>query len=296
MQKLKVLVTGGGGMLGFAFAKEFDTDAYAVRALSREELDVTNKDAVMKQSVFAPNIVIHTAGMVNADYCEEHRDECFAVHVGGTENIIELCKKTGAKLFYPQSFLIFDGKELPILENTKPNPLSVYGEAKLLAEEKIRAALPDALVVRMGGFFGGFEKDKNFVGKFAHFLKKSITLGQNTLPGTSRIWQPTFTDAVAENSRVLIEARKSGVYDMAGHGSASFFDVAETMVKLLHLEDQMKITEVSSDYFKERCIRPENGTMENKRLQEEGLDMMPDWKTSLEYYLAQPYFKDLFKV
>lgn len=294
MEKRRVLITGGAGMLGSAFTEVFPEEAYEVRSLSHEELDVTDHDKVLAEASCAPHLVIHTAGNVNADYCEEHREECFAVHVGGTDNVIELCKKTGAQLFFPQSFLIFDGEELPITEETVPHPLSVYGEAKSIAEQNIRAALPDALIVRMGGFFGGFEKDKNFVGKFAHFLKKSIAEGKNTLPGTARIWQPTSTKSLAENSLSLIEAKKSGIYAMASHGSASFYDVAQAMVGFLHLEDRMSITEVPSDFFKEKCRRPENGTMENKRLHQEGLDTMPDWRKSLGEYLAAPYFTELF--
>jgi dTDP-4-dehydrorhamnose reductase len=281
-------------MLGSAFAEEFKKEKYDVRALSHEALDVTDRGAVLEEVAFAPDIVVHTAGIVNADYCEEHRDECITVHVSGTENVIELCKRTGAKLLFPQSFLIFDGEELPIVEETTPHPLSVYGEAKWMAEQKIRASLPDALIVRMGGFFGGFEKDKNFVGMFARFLKKNIAAGNRTLVGTSRVWQPTATDALARNSRALIEAGKSGIYTMASHGSASFFDVAQAMVEVLHLKERMTITEVPSDYFHEKCRRPENGTMENKRLKEEGLDMMPEWRASLAAYLSHPYFTDLF--
>lgn len=296
MKKIKILITGAGGMLGSAFAEEFNTDTYEVRALSHEDLDVTDRDAVLKEVEFTPDIVVHTAGMVDADYCEENRDECFAVHVGGTENVIELCKRTGAKLLFPQSFLIFDGNELPITEETDPRPLSVYGEAKWAAEQAIRSALPDALIIRMGGFFGGFEKDKNFVGMYARFMKKNIDAGRHALVGTSRVWQPTSTEALARNSEHLIEAGKSGVYDMASQGSASFFDVAQFMVENLHIEDRMSITEVPSNHFKEKCRRPENGTMENRRLKEEGLDMMPEWRDSLKEYLSNPYFTNLFSL
>lgn len=294
MEKRRVLITGSTGMLGSAFVNAFQNEAYEVRALPHAELDVTDRDAVLRESSFSPDIIIHTAGIVNADYCEENRDECFAVHVRGTENIVELALQTGAKLLYPQSFLIFDGKELPITEDTIPMPLSVYGEAKLLAEQHIQTRIPDALIVRMGGFFGGYEKDKNFVGKFAHFLKTAILRGDTTLAGTARIWQPTSTDDVAKNCVVLIEAGKSGIYNLANHGSASFFNVANEMIKILHLENKMEITEVPSNYFKEKCIRPENGTMENKRLQKEGMDMMPEWRISLKTYLEQPYFVNLF--
>ncbi len=291
----KVLITGGNGMLGSAWTHLLsENERYEIRSFAHTELDVRSGARALQEVEWKPEIVIHTAGIVNADVCEENRDECFETHVAGTENIIELCKQTGAKLIYPQSFLIFDGEELPITEETVPHPLSVYGEAKLVAEEKIQSSLPDALIVRMGGFFGGYEKDKNFVGKFAHHLRQSLLEGKKTVYGTARVWQPSWTKSLAENTLLLIENNSSGVYNMASHGSASFYDVAKEMVAILGYDSVISVEEVPSDFFPEKCKRPENGTMENKRLKDEGFDRMSSWQESLAEYVAQPYFTELF--
>ena len=40
-----------------------------------------------------PDLVIHTAGLVNVDYCEEHEDEAWVINVDGTENVALVTKR-----------------------------------------------------------------------------------------------------------------------------------------------------------------------------------------------------------
>lgn len=292
MQQKRILITGAAGMLGSAFAEHLSASGHTVRALTHAALDVTNHEAVLGEADFKPEWIIHCAGIVNADFCEENKETCFLNHVGGTKNIIALAQSTGAKLFYPQSFLIFDGEENPIPETTVPHPLSVYGEAKWEAEQLIRKELPNALVVRMGGFFGGYEKDKNFVGKFAHFLKKSIEEHIAALPVGNRVWQPTYTKDLAKNSSLLLENEKAGVYHMASHGEASFFEVAKAMTEILGVNNKISIAS-STEEYKEKAKRPVRAIFDNKRLREEGLDRMRSWREALEEYLSEEYFRKL---
>ena len=46
--------------------------------------------------------------------------------------------------------------------------------------------------------------------------------------------------------------------------------------------------------YKEKAKRPLRAIMENKRLQEEGLDRMRPWRETLEEYLQNEYFQNLF--
>ncbi|OGZ47403.1 MAG: hypothetical protein A3J54_02345 [Candidatus Ryanbacteria bacterium RIFCSPHIGHO2_02_FULL_45_13b] len=290
----RVLITGANGMLGSAFAHHLSEKGYTVHAMDHAALDVTNRDAVLTEQDWKPDWIIHCAGIVNADFCEENRDVCFQNHVDGTKHVIELAKVTRAKLFYPQSFLIFDGEENPITEETTPHPLSVYGEAKWEAEQIVCKELPDALVIRMGGFFGGCERDKNFVGKFARHLKKSIDEGIQTIPVSDRVWQPTYTKDLAENCTLLLENKKNGIYHMASHGEASFFELAAAMVEMFGIGNKISITKMPANEYKEKAKRPLRAIMENKRLQEEGLDRMRPWRETLEEYLQNEYFQNLF--
>lgn len=290
----KILITGGQGMFGTACAKVFSR-SHKVLSLGHADLDVTSPNAFSKYIDWKPDIMIHAAANVQADYCEDHPDECMKTQVQGTKNAIDYCRKTGAKMFYPQSFLIFDGTELPITETTEPKPLSVYGKAKLEAELLVRRELPDSLVVRMAGFFGGEEKDKNFVGKFSLHLKKCIAQGIKTIDVGDRIWQPTFTEDLAENSLLLIEQEKNGIYAMACKGKASFFELACEMVRILGISEKIKINKINAGIIREKCIRPAIAIMENVRLQKEGLDKMRPWQKSLEEYLSRPYFREMFQ-
>lgn len=280
-------------MLGSACAKIF-SERLEVRALSHAELDVTRASAFTAHTAWKPDVVVHAAAIVNADYCEEHTEECRRVQVGGTENAVAFCKETGARLFYPQSFLIFDGKEKPITEDTKPNPLSVYGKLKLEAEERIARELPSSLIVRMGGFFGGEEKDKNFVGKFALHLKKCLDEGVRIIEVGNRVWQPTFTEDLARNSLLLIENDKTGVYNMASCGSASFFDIANEMVAAFGIGNRITIQKKDASSIQEKAVRPMIAIMENKRLQAEGLNLMRSWQEALHEYCSRPYFQNMF--
>lgn len=293
-----ILITGANGMLGRAFKEVLRTESVKqVYALSHAELDVTDRTKVMQLERIQPNVIIHCAADVNAERCEAEPERCRAIQVGGTANIIELAVQTGAQIFYPQSFLIFDGQQLPITEKTIPNPLSVYGQCKLDAEKLILQNLPQALIVRMAGFFGGEENDKNFVGLLTRKLAQLLSEGVSTYQVGDRVWQPTWTVDLARNSILLLNENKSGFYSMATKGEASFYDVAVACVEELGLKKQIQIEKVSAIQVarNEKARRPDRAILENKRMIEENLDRQRPWRVALSEYLARPYFNNLFE-
>ena len=294
----RIVITGATGMLGQAFQDvlRHQVPMAAVLALGKTDVDVRSLDQVLSIKDFKPDLILHCAAIVNADYCEDHLEEARAVKVGGARNIVELAQRTGAKVFYPQSFLIYDSHDVPITEITPPNPLSVYGSLKLEAEQIVSEALPQSLVVRMAGFFGGQEIDKNFVGKFVPHIAKLIKAGVQSIEVGDRTWQPTYTKDLAYNTLLLLANDKSGVYCMSSHGQASFFDMACEITKLLAIDDHFSITPASSTKvsINEKAKRPETVIMENCRLDGEGLERQRTWQNSLAEYLDQSYYRSMF--
>lgn len=294
-----ILITGASGMLGLAFQEIINlyVPSANVFALGKNILNVLDREKVLECEKLKPDFIIHCAALVNADYCEDNEDEAFNIIVTGMKNIIELAKVTGSKMFYPQSFLIFDGKELPITETTIPNPLCVYGKLKLEAEKMLLEELPESLVVRMAGFIGGREADKNFVGKIIPHMAKLINEGHNSMEIGDRVWQPTYTNDLAYNSLVLLADNKSGIYSMASHGEASFFELSCLIVSTLGISDRLILKKVSSFIVNknEKANRPEVAYIENQRLKNEKLDRQRNWQESLIDYISHPYFKNLFK-
>ena len=56
---------------------------------------------------------------------------------------------------------IFDGQSGPYSEEDKPNPLSYYGQTKLLSEEIIQESGAEHLIIRSNVIYGVGEKIKN---------------------------------------------------------------------------------------------------------------------------------------
>lgn len=293
-----VLITGAGGMLGLAFTNLLKQNAPHCKliSLAHQELDVTNSSTVLnlaKSNSF--DAVIHCAANVNADYCEEHEQECFDVQVTGVKNVMALAALSNAKFFYPQSFLIYGENDGIVDEDTLPSPLSVYGRCKYEAEKMLLKDYANTIIVRMGGFFGGEEKDKNFVGKFIPHIAGLIKKGQPQQEIGPRVWQPTYTLDLAYNSLVLIAKNKNGIYNMAAHGQASFYNLAKEVTKCLNIDSKIAIVPADGNAINKKDIatRPSKLVMQNKRLQSEGLDFQRGWKESLHEYLNNPYFKNL---
>ncbi len=291
----RILVTGANGMLGRAFVDSLreTLPQCEVRAFHHTKLDVSNRDQVLAHSDWLEDgWILHCACVVSVERCEQEKLLAEQVIAEGTENICELANQTNSKIYYPQSFLIYDGTVNPIDEQTPTNPRSHYSRLKLGAEQTVLTKVKGSVVTRMGGFFGGEEIDKNFVGKiYRHFLEQ-MRKGETRTPVGDRIWQPTYTRDLALNTLALLVNNHQGVYQMASHGEASFFDVAEVMVRDLCLEKYIKLEKVEAKEVskKELGPRPSKAILFNRRLQDEGLDLQRPWSLTLSEYLKKPYF------
>jgi dTDP-4-dehydrorhamnose reductase len=293
------LITGGNGMLGRAFRTqlEYVAPTAKVHCLGKAQLDVRRPEAFATYVSVRPDYVVHCAALVDADYCEDREEEGMDSIVGGTHNVVEFTRQCGAKLLYPQSFLIYDGTDPLIDEQTAPRPLSVYGRLKLTAEKHVLDGSVQALSVRMGGFFGGTSADNNFVGRITPHLAKLIRQGVSSIEIGKRVWQPTYTNDLAANSLLLLAADCSGIYCMASQGSASFHELTIEIASQLGVADKIEINSIDAALLatKERAQRPLSAIMRNQRLQAENLDRQRPWRSSLAEYLNQQFFRNIFK-
>lgn len=294
----RILITGGGGMLAGSFRRQLAAhhpDA-VVWAPHRAELDVCDPAHLAKATDFGPDLILHCAARVDADFCEDHPEEAHRSIVGGSRFVLDAARRSGARIVYPQSFLIHDGGSDLITEATEPRPLSIYGHEKLAAERLLLDEAPDTLVVRMGGFFGGGDVDTNFVGKIVPHLARLIARGETRLEIGDRVWQPTYTDDLARNTLLLAAGGQAGVYCMASHGEASFHALTLEITRCLGIDDRLRIECIDARVLagRERARRPLRAVMDNQRLRQEGLDLQRSWQSALADYLQHPYFRSFF--
>ena len=314
---IPILVTGGQGMLGRAFfsqAEAFDGSSggnssgngssgdfsgpdsgsrFTVRAPGRGALDVRDRKAVADwRDWVAGGWIVHCAARVDVEGCARAPEEARDIIVEGTRNMIALAKSAKARLLYPQSFLVYDGTVNPIPEDETPRPFSLYGDLKYEAEKLVMREVEDALIVCMAGFFGGEEADKNFVGRIIPTMYAAMMRGEAHFAVGDRVWQPTWTHDLAENSLQMILAGATGRYQMACRGHASFAELAHEIVLALGWQERFAIrtVEASSVTQSELGKRPDAAILSCERLTAERLNLQRDWRATLHAYLRHPFF------
>ena len=86
-------------------------DGSAVVNMPYISLDITDKDAVI-ETIQGYDAVIHCAAWTAVDMAEDDDkvELVRKVNAGGTQNIADACKATGAKMLYLSTDYVFDGQ------------------------------------------------------------------------------------------------------------------------------------------------------------------------------------------
>lgn len=270
---MRLLVVGGSGLLGYKVAelavRAFQTLAtYNFRPMKLPgcgffKLDKTDRDDTLALvNKLKPDVVIDTAALHNANYCETHRDEAWKVNVEGTRNIAEACREIGAKMIFISTDYIFDGKKENYTEEDAPNPLHYYAKTKLEGERVVKEAEIDYVIARpsviygwkpseLAGLRSSSEKSVNFVVWTIDKLKKKEKI--NIV--TDQYSCPTLADNLAEVLLVLSKSGKQGVYHTAGKTCINRFMFAKKIAEIFELDESL-IKPVTSDLFKQVAERP----------------------------------------
>ena len=238
---------------------------------------------------FNPDYLFHLGAYTSLEYCEEHVDDTYLTNTLSVENAVRISNELDIPLLYISTAGIFNGKKDLYDDWDMPSPLGVYARSKYMGERFVCENANRFLVCRAGWMMGsGPRKDKKFIQK----LMKQIKEGKKELfIVTDKDGTPTYTHDFAKTVKALIKKEYWGLYNMVCAGKTSRFEVAEKLVEYLGLTDQLKITPVTSDYFREEYYaeRPASERLVTKKLDLRGVNKMRDWKVSLQEYLTNYY-------
>jgi len=292
----KIYIAGCGGMLGEAFYKQFK-DNYILKCTDKDVneewlsfLDFRDFDAYKKDVFeFKPDYLFHLGAYTDLEYCETNSDDTYQTNSLAVENAVYFANELDIPLLYISTAGIFDGNKELYDDWDTPNPLGVYARSKYVAERFVVENAKRFLVCRAGWMMGsGPKKDKKFIQKLMKQLKegkKELHI-VNDKDGT-----PTYTHDFAKNVKALIEKEYWGLYNMVCGGETSRLEVSQELLKILGLEDKVKINIVTSEYFKETYFaeRPPCERLINKKLDLRNLNLMRNWKDALKEYVADYY-------
>jgi len=294
----KIYIAGCGGMLGEAFYRQFSTN-YELKCTDidvNEEwlsfLDFRDFESYRKDVLeFKPDYLFHLGAYTDLEYCELHENETYLTNTLSVENAVYIANELNIPLLYISTAGIFDGKKAFYDDWDQPNPLGVYARSKYMGERFVIENAHCYLICRAGWMMGGGpKKDK----KFIHKLMKQIKEGKKELfIVNDKDGTPTYTQDFAKTVKVLIEREYWGLYNCVCGGQTSRLEVAQELLKLLGKEEEIKITTVSSDFFKDIYFaeRPASERLITKKLDLRGVNQMRDWRVALKEYIEN-YYQD----
>ena len=147
---MKVLVTGGSGLIGSTIVKQLldanhEVGIFDIKQTKHDncnffEGDITDSERT-KEVVKDHDVVIHLAATLGVINTETNPVKTLDTNMGGTRNVLEGCKVHGIKkvIFSSSSEVYGEPTKIPINEKDKPIPITTYGIAKFAAEEYIKA-------------------------------------------------------------------------------------------------------------------------------------------------------------
>ena len=266
---MKLLVIGGSGLIGshvLTAARQAKHDAvgtfrgHALPGLV--QLDCTDSAAVASLlETEKPDALIHAAGWTWVDGCEDDPRRAFAENAEQPTAIAAQCLRIGCRFVYLSSSYVFDGKAGPYREDATPNPINVYGESKLRAEQRIIGAHAEALIARVICVYGAEAQGKNF----AYQVRRAMEQGQALRLPSDQRGNPTYAGDIAEWLIALLERAARGVWHLAGPGPdctrpewawqlVSAFEAAG-----VRRHPRFSIEEVPTPELRQRAKRPIQG-------------------------------------
>jgi len=223
---VRLLITGGLGLLGREIARVFDGSA-GIRTTDREEWDVTDPAACRREvDGFRPDVVIHCAAWTAVDRAESEAEAARLLNVEGTRNVARACRGRGALMVTFGTDYIFDGaSSRPYREEDPANPLSVYGKTKWAAEQALREEGGDHLLVRTQWMFG--PAGKNFI----RTILEKARRGETLRVASDQVGCPTFSRDLAVSVRTLLGARARGTVHFSSEGETSWYGLARHVLE-----------------------------------------------------------------
>ena len=213
---MKVLVTGGAGMLGRSLVPALvgadhdvtvtDIDLSAPTPWGQSGPVITELDVRERSSIadaFAdvrPDLVVHLAAGTSLEFADANEDATYLTNTIATKYVALAARKHDAAMVYISTAGVFDGTKPSEVYNEydQPNPLNVYGQTKYLGELMVKEFLERHYIIRAGWMVGGGRsKDHKFVAQ----MLQQIRDGKKTLYAVGdKLGTPTYTPEIGRAS------------------------------------------------------------------------------------------------
>lgn len=235
---LPLLVTGLAGVAGYNafhfFRQRFGDAVIGIRRANNWPLSGPGmiacdiEDAAAIRDLWQHHrfrSVVHCAGTCRLKSCQLDPAMAHRVNVVGTTHVARLAAEAEARLIHLSIDLVFAGRAGGgYREEDPPDPVTVYGETMVQAEELVASTVPGACVLRislpMGISFNGHAGAIDWIG--SRFKK-----GRPATLYYDEIRTPTYTDCLNPLLHRLLIEPHAGLFHAGGPRRLSLFQIAQ---------------------------------------------------------------------
>lgn len=265
---MRILITGSNGLLGQKLVKQClkhkldfiatskgvnrNPDCPADKYIS---LDICNKLEINQvfQAIY-PTHVIHTAAITNVDHCELNPEECQEVNVDASRYLFEAAKQYEAHFQLLSTDFVFDGETGLYKETDEVNPLSVYAQSKVDAENILLASeyknWSIARTIIVYGTANNLSRS-NIILWAIDALQKQQSM--NIINDQFRM--PTWADDLAWGCLEILRRNETGIFHLSGPELLAINEIVNRVAAFLNVSTA-NVNVISSSTLNQPAKRP----------------------------------------
>jgi dTDP-4-dehydrorhamnose reductase len=285
---MKVLVTGREGQLARSLVERASAfPRLRIETLSRPQLDLEDVDGIEAAlGATRPDVIVNAAAYTAVDQAEDEPERAQRINADAAGALAAAARRRGSRFVQISTDYVFDGtSRAPYREDDPVRPLGVYGRTKLAGEERVRAAHPDAAIVRTAWVYSPF--GRNFVSTMVKLASEKTEMAVVA----DQRGSPTAALDLAEGLLTMVDGWSLGgtighgqVYHLAGSGEASWHCVAARVFELLAAGGRKvpSLRAIGTSEWPTKAVRPAYSILDSGRFAADFGFVMPDWGASVE--------------
>lgn len=279
----RILITGGNGMLAFAFKQRFKDSGLNVTFAGRDLCDVCSENSVDRAfRQYQPTLVINCSAYTKVDLAEKEPDAANQCNGYGVGHLAQLCREYKAMLVHYSTDYVFDGTVTRPLQPGDPlGPLGAYGKSKLLGEKLLQEHAPDRwLILRTAWLYGPGGPC------FPQTMINAAKAGKPLKVIDDQHGTPTFTYDLVDATLELVHRGANGIWHVTNSGETTWFDFTAAILDEFGLKTDLTRT-TSADWKKlkpDSAHRPAYSVLDVSAYESFTHQPMPGWRDALHRY------------
>lgn len=266
----KFLVTGASGFLGWNFAHLKSPELQSVGFCHTRKapwfhecftVDLSRESDVSEWvRKLQPDVIFHFAAMADPNQCQENVEDSKKINVSASIALAKLASDVGAAMVFASTDLVFDGKRGGYSEQDTPNPVSIYGEHKIMAEKGVQEHCERSYICRLPMLYGECHPSSrtNLLA-----LLKSLKAGRPLRLFHDEIRSMARAKSVITGMLACLKA-EPGIYHLGGEEALSRFEFGRHVCKVYGMNEQL-LESISQDEIIMSAPRPRDVSMKSDK-------------------------------